>query len=939
MTARRVLHDIYAAPLLMDDPGDGGNIIPNKSLCVVPLETTTAETRTVPVPAKVGLLMTLYMHTDGGDCVVTFTSGYDQYGSTTCTFNTAGDFITVISVATATDTFRWRVVGYDGVAGPAVNLSSINMTGTTGGQEIRLTANLADALSVEDTTGDLLIFDTTTSALCVRVPKGCMFQQGVKANTAGSGVTIPSTDDWGALRVFCDDNGASIAQSVRLIQGRMLCTYDQAAGTIRAVQGHMKFLTGIDCTTGVYTAVQGYTELAGSHNCKTGAVWSCFDSSLEITTSLTVDSGGSFYGVHVETTGAGTITNNGTCAAIGITKASGAASWPVGLYVQDSCCTTGISIGICTTGISFAGAASTMGISMLSQTKPLFQGATTVTLSSASVNAFEITATSPANAAYTLYGANISVIPSTADQATTRLSGVYSEVRSTFNVYSLRGVTAYVNCSAAKTIAEESSAVFGDVNVDNATTVTSGRLSAVHGKVRGDSALTGSLDVGFFDAEMDVDNVLYLNVDTAKTATVGINLAGAGIYTTGIAINGTSVTTAISVGTKSNTAGSGVIIPSTDDWGAVRVFTDDNGANIADSVRGLQSRVLLTIDQSAGSIRAIQGQMKYLTGIDVTTGVYTAVQGYIEMAGTHVCQTGAVQSCFDASTEITISLTIDSGGRFAGIHVETTGAGTITNNGTCAGILIDKASGAASWPVGIQIDCDSVTKGIQVGTLGSNITSGVPILNATSINGFYSDDNGADMTKAVRRNVTARTYFSVNQTVAEADYYALRGHVKIASGVNMNGDQSVIAANNSYLEMAGATTRAANGFLASHFAEIWTDGNLVATASGAKIAGVMSRFYNSAGTPQGTVAAFMATKHFSSVSDWCYGLYIDSATCDIRLANASGAGIYSKATTPNGALTAPKGSICLCPNGTGASDRLWINTDGGTTWTSITCGA
>lgn len=352
MSGHNALQDMAVASFEMVDPGDTETIQIDRWGAVVPVVTVAAETRTLAQPLRAGLMATVLLATDGGTLTLTVTGGYDQAGSTTVTLDDVADYITFYSIKSGTS-FYWRVIGYDGAIGPAVSLSSINMTGTTGNQEVRLTANLADALSFEDTTGDLLTLDTTTGAKCVRLPKGCMFQAGVKANTAGSGITIPSTDDWGAVRVFCDDNGASIAQSVRLIQGRMLCTYDQAAGSIRAVQGHMKFLTGIDCTTGVYTAVQGYTELAGTHNCKTGAVWSCFDSSLEITTSLTVDSGGMFYGVHVETTGAGTITNNGTCAAIGIDNASGAAAWPDGIFIDGASVLMGMRIG------KFAGSAAT----------------------------------------------------------------------------------------------------------------------------------------------------------------------------------------------------------------------------------------------------------------------------------------------------------------------------------------------------------------------------------------------------------------------------------------------------------------------------------------------------------------------------------------------------------------------------------------------------
>jgi hypothetical protein len=429
-----------------------------------------------------------------------------------------------------------------------------------------------DGTSRDDpSVGDAYMYSNGTSLVTV-LSSGSSAGYGTKANTAGSGIVLTG-DDYGVFRVFSDDNGASVAASVRGIQSRTLLTFDQAGGTIRALQGHLRLLTGIDVTTGIYTAVQGYVELAGTHISKTGATFSAFDSSTEITTSLTINSGGEYYGVHVETTGAGTITQDsgGYCAAVGITKASGAASWPMGLYIS-----------------------------------PL--------------------------------------------------------------------------------------------------------------------------------------------------ATI----------------------TPISVGTKANVVGSGVTIPSTDDWGAVRVFTDDNGANVADSVRGIQSRMLLTFDQSAGTLRAIQGQVKYLDGIDVTSGVYTAVQGYNEYAATHSVKTGSVASCFDASTEIGTALTIDSGGRYAGIHVETTGAGTITNNGTCAGILIDKASGAAKWPIGLLVKGADAICGISVGEFAATYATGSAIVlssAATSAVRFYGE-SVADGTSALNlRTVVARHLIvTASGTVAHESY-------------------------------------------------------------------------------------------------------------------------------------------------------------------------
>jgi hypothetical protein len=52
-----------------------------------------------------------------------------------------------------------------------------------------------------------------------------------------------------------------------------------------------------------------------------------------------------------------------------------------------------------------------------------------------------------------------------------------------------------------------------------------------------------------------------------------------------------------------------------------------------------------------------------------------------------------------------------------------------------------------------------------------------------------------------------------------------------------------------------------------------------------------------------------------------------------------GVQIISSTADPNGVITAPAGSLCLVTSGSGAADRLWMNTDSGTTWTSVTCTA
>jgi len=432
---------------------------------------------------------------------------------------------------------------------------------------------------------------------------------GTYQSTADGGVILSSTNTYNAA-FLADDSGSNIADSVRNLLARTLLTYNQSGGSIRSVMGQLKLLTGINVATGIYTAVQGYLEMAGSHSCSSGATFSCFDASAEITGVLTVASGGEFYGVHIETTGAGTITNNGTCAAIGITTASGAADWPVGLYIL-----------------------------------------------------------------------------------------------------------------------------------------------------------------------------------------------------------GPSVTTAISVGTKANAVGSGVVIPSTDDWGAVRIFTDDNGANIADSVRGLQSRTLFTISQSAGSIRAVQGQFKVLTGVNFDTGVYTPVQGYIELAGTNTVSSAGVLTCFDASIEIGTALTAT--GYVAGYKAELTGAGTCAAGLDC-GFLVTNASGAAAWTYGMYVEASAVDTGLYVGTC----TTGINI-NGTTVTGLNITNAvlGVTDSRAIKVSTsTAAANMADGYGVVEVDctmtgtagsstfpMSGISSWINISSGAVIGAGKTVSAMNVGIYEDAGAT--------------------------------------------------------------------------------------------------------------------------------------
>ncbi len=336
---------------------------------------------------------------------------------------------------------------------------------------------------------------------------------------------------------------------------------------------------------------------------------------------------------------------------------------------------------------------------------------------------------------------------------------------------------------------------------------------------------------------------------------------------------------ALTIGAFSSlTAGSGIAISSSQTYAGI-FYSDDNGASIASSVSGVRSRFLLTFDQSGGSIRAIQGQLKLANLIDVTLGIYTASQGYIELAGTHITKTGATFSCFDASVEIGTLLTIDSGGEFCGLHVETTGSGTITNNGTCAGILIDKASGAASWPAGILIDGPSVIRGLRVGKFAGSAVTTSAVLFSTAQDD-YSDGQVSTVEAHGGSNTNLGSGYSakvgrfrhiVNVTTCAQETYGLMGqcvvkdttltHLHAGLIGTFEGHTSGVVCNGAYLYSTSAI-----------MARVGGGGAITATKD---ICGFIA-FWNGAAPASGSSTAFAAGDQ--GTAGWTNVLAVERAT-------------------------------------------------------------
>jgi len=236
---------------------------------------------------------------------------------------------------------------------------------------------------------------------------------------------------------------------------------------------------------------------------------------------------------------------------------------------------------------------------------------------------------------------------------------------------------------------------------------------------------------------------------------------------------------------SSATAGSGLALSSTV-TGAMKVYSDDAGVAMTGSVRGFLSRVLLTVDHAGDmSVRGAMGQIKFKDGVDLTNGVSSGVEGYLEIAGTSNFAATAFVAGVTGVVELTTASTITAGGYLAGIA--SIYKSTATPTGDCAAFITRKGS-TAKWPIGLFMPVGSITEGIKIGAKASTIGSGVA-LNAANADGsgiaglirVFGDDGGAVPASGVDINMIESRYLvATDLSSTDASIKAMRGHLRVA---------------------------------------------------------------------------------------------------------------------------------------------------------------
>jgi len=110
-----VLQRLLETEKRIPDPGDAGTIAPDRDFGVCALTSAGAETRTVSNPADIGIRMTICGEVVAGTITLTFSSAFDEAGTTTFAITATGQAIHLESVAQGARTYVWRAVGGDTV--------------------------------------------------------------------------------------------------------------------------------------------------------------------------------------------------------------------------------------------------------------------------------------------------------------------------------------------------------------------------------------------------------------------------------------------------------------------------------------------------------------------------------------------------------------------------------------------------------------------------------------------------------------------------------------------------------------------------------------------------------------------------------------------------------------------------------------------------------
>jgi hypothetical protein len=158
--------------------------LPSTESKIINIITAGAETRTLAAPVAAGIVLGLNFLTDGGDCVITVATAFDDAGSTTITLSSAGQYVELVSRKYGS-VYRWRETTRSQIAATDAELSLLTGLLATGAEINRVAQASTRIVSIT----------TSTIALTLAAHDG---KTVVFNRAAGIAATLPAATGSGA---------------------------------------------------------------------------------------------------------------------------------------------------------------------------------------------------------------------------------------------------------------------------------------------------------------------------------------------------------------------------------------------------------------------------------------------------------------------------------------------------------------------------------------------------------------------------------------------------------------------------------------------------------------------------------------------------------------------------------------------------------------------
>lgn len=410
---------------------------------------------------------------------------------------------------------------------------------------------------------------------------------------------------------------------------------------------------------------------------------------------------------------------------------------------------------------------------------------------------------------------------------------------------------------------------------------------------------------------LDVNTALGVNIDSAQASASAITLV------TSDAAGGI----ALSSGTGGHAVNSnGDILLSTDADSATAIAIQTNGG----------TSEIITMYNSQGTDAASIALTSVAGGVAVTSGLDNSNAIYLHA---------------NAGTSEQINIRSDQGTGVASVQLLSDVGGITLHSGLASAdaINLEAASGGLDVDAALQIAMDSSqASATAISVSASDAAGGMAFACGTG--GMLFSATGGSFVVAASEDAAQNIYLHSNGGTSDT----LELHADTGTGLDsiyINSDVGGIlleasgladAAAIKFNSVAGGIT--ANAALAIALASA-DDITLTSTNDAASCIYI---------TENGGTSGSIALHSQQGTADTSILLQSDAGGIQFASPAAKGvsltngtqtAGIYVGTGSPNGSLTAGQGSLFLNVAGSSTSTRLYVNTDGGTTWTNFTSAA